>query len=485
MESSHRLELTHQLILSAAGEGIYGLDCDGNTTFVNDAAERILGWNRDDLLGKVLHDIHHHSHADGRHYPKEECPIYAALKDGEVHQVDHEVFWHSNGSCVPVEYTSTPIWENGKLVGAVVIFRDISERVQMEKRRKADFQEIQRLKDELEAERDFLRAELNSTSNFDTIIGESPALKRTLNQIDAVANTPAAVLLLGESGVGKEVVARAIHNNSDRNTKPLVKVNCASIPRDLFESEFFGHVKGAFTGAHKDRVGRMQLAHNGTLFLDEVGEIPIELQGKLLRALQEGEFERVGDDKTVYANVRIIAATNRNLQDDIDAGRFREDLYYRLSVFPINIPSLRERKSDIPLLAHYFLQKNCEEFGRPQLQLNKRHIKQLQDHTWPGNIRELRNVIERSVILSRSEKLFLDLPGSNPIAEDDPEDDSSDVESLILTDDQFQELEKANLLKALDISNWKLSGKGSASELLGIKPPTLAYRMNKLGINKK
>jgi transcriptional regulator with GAF, ATPase, and Fis domain len=298
-----------------------------------------------------------------------------------------------------------------------------------------------------------------------------------------VARTPANVLILGESGVGKEMVARAIHTQSERSQKPLVKVNCASIPKDLFESEFFGHVKGAFTGAHRDRTGRLQLADGGTLFLDEVGEIPLALQGKLLRALQESEFERVGDDRTIAVNVRVVAATNRNLADDVKSGRFREDLYYRLSVFPIEVPPLRERVDDIELLARHFLNIICRELGREPLRMTKRHLATLRAHHWPGNIRELRNVIERAVISSRGSRLRMDSALSEPGAPP-PTQTDSDGESEFLTDAEFRDLEKANLVAALQHADWQVWGAGGAAELLGIKPSTLTYRMKTFGIRK-
>ncbi len=411
-----RLQSLQQLILDAAGEGIYGIDKDGNTTFGNAAATEILGWRSADIVGKPAHDVHHHSHADGSPYPREDCPIYAAIRDGKVHREQDEVFWHTSGRPVPVEYTSTPILRDGELDGAVVVFRDISERKAREREREQAFAEIRALKEQLELERDYLRDELDVTIHFGEIVGESDALKRTLAQIEAVAATPATVLVLGESGVGKEMIARAIHSNSTRANKALVKVNCASIPKDLFESEFFGHVRGAFTGAHADRVGRLQTAAGGTLFLDEVGEIPLNLQGKLLRALQERQFERVGDDRTLDADVRIIAATNRDLETEVREGRFREDLYYRLSVFPLTVPPLRERLEDIVPLAQHFVALICRDLGRAPLHLGRRVTEALQQYDWPGNIRELRNVIERAIIMSKGDRLRLELvmPGSKP-----------------------------------------------------------------------
>lgn len=290
--------------------------------------------------------------------------------------------------------------------------------------------------------------------------------------------------MLGESGVGKELIARAIHANSDRAEQPLVKVNCASIPKDLFESEFFGHVKGSFTGAHRDRVGRMQLASKGTLFLNEVGEIPMALQGKLLRALQESEFERVGDERTIKVDVRIVAATNRNLADDVKQGLFREDLYYRLSVFPIEVPALRDRQADIAPLAQHFLNQFCQRLGRDKLRLNQRHVDRLRSHDWPGNIRELKNVIERALILSASKNLRLDLSMPNTDNSHIDVEKAVESEAEYLTENEFRALEKNNLIKALRKASGKISGKEGAAVLLGIKPSTLAYRMSVFGIEK-
>lgn len=485
-EAFSRLRTEYELILGAAGEGIYGLDKEGRATFANAASTRILGWHAKDILGTRVHDIHHHSHADGRPYPREACPIYAALQDGEVHRVDDEVFWRHDGTCVPVEYVSTPIMQEGEIQGAVIVFRDISERRAHERQREKAYEEITQLKEELEQERDYLRDEINITTHFGEIIGESGALQRTLAQIQAVADTPASVLILGESGVGKEMIARAIHNKSERGSGPLIKVNCASIPKDLFESEFFGHVKGAFTGATRDRIGRLQLANGGTLFLDEVGEIPLDLQGKLLRALQEREFERVGDERTVKVNVRIIAATNRDLAAEVKAGRFREDLYYRLSVFPIAVPPLRDRVADIPLLAQHFLTLNCRELGRHPLGLSTAQKKLLSQHDWPGNIRELKNVIERAVILTQGDRLRLDLAISGTSTRQEtatilPDDEGREF----LTDLDMRQMEKANMIKALRYANWKISGEDGAAAMLGLKPSTLTYRMRQFGITKQ
>ncbi len=375
--------------------------------------------------------------------------------------------------------------QDGKPNGAVVVFRDISRRKETERQREEAYEEINKLKEQLELERDYLRDEISTSVNFGEIIGESQALKRLLAQVEAVARTPVSVLILGESGVGKEMVARAIHTQSERADMALVKVNCASIPKDLFESEFFGHVRGAFTGAHQDRVGRLQLADGGTLFLDEVGEIPLSQQGKLLRALQEGEFERVGDEKTMKVDVRIVAATNRNLADEMKAGRFREDLFYRLSVFPVEVPPLRERSDDVAPLAIHFLERICLELGREPMRMTQSQVSVLTRQEWPGNIRELKNVIERAVISSRGNRLRLDLAlpdasAGTPTLTERSIGGSSDFMTIA----EFRELEKANIAAALRHADWKVWGRGGAADQLGMKPSTLTYQMKMFGIVK-
>lgn len=336
-----RIQQQNRLILGAVGEGIYGLDTRGQTTFINPAAERILGWSAIDMIGQDAHHLFHHSHSDGRAFEVNQCPIHASFSDGQVHRVDHEVFWHKSGEPIAVEYTSTPIFEMGRLVGAVVLFRDIRERQRTEARLRDALSEVEQLKTRLEMENQYLQEEINAHGNHHEIVGESPAVKHLLQQIDLVAATDANVLVTGESGTGKELVARAIHASSPRRDRPLIRVNCAAVPRELFESEFFGHLKGAFTGAVSNRVGRFELADGGTLFLDEVGEIPLELQSKLLRVLQDRQFEPVGDNRTRAVDVRVIAATNRDLRDMVARGAFREDLYFRLNVFPIRSVPLR------------------------------------------------------------------------------------------------------------------------------------------------
>ncbi len=345
------------------------------------------------------------------------------------------------------------------------------------------FEEIERLRGQLELERDYLREEVQQARAFGEIIGRSAPMQKVAEQIDLVAPTDASVLVVGESGTGKELVAREIHRRSRRAEQALVRVNCAAVPRELYESEFFGHVKGSFTGAVSDRVGRFELADGGTLFLDEVGEIPVELQSKLLRVLQEGTYERVGDPTTRTVDVRIVAATNVDFEERIATGRFRSDLYYRLNVFPVTVAPLRERQGDVGLLAEHFVERASRDLNRPAPRLTKRNVAELERYDWPGNVRELQNVIERAVITARNGRLQFDLPTSSAAASPVPIGDVGSSESF-LTESEFRRLERDNLVSVLRSAAWKVSGSGGAAELLGIKPTTLNSRMRKLEIRR-
>jgi len=358
-------------------------------------------------------------------------------------------------------------------------------RVSEEQARRA-FEEIEVLKSQLEMQNAYLEEEVVQAKAFGGLVGQSRALHNIVKQIDLVAPTEASALILGESGTGKELVAREIHHRSRRKDKPLVRVNCASIPKDLFESEFFGHTRGAFTGAVKDRAGRFEAAEGGTIFLDEIGEVPLDLQSKLLRVLQEKCYERVGEDRTRQADVRVIAATNHDLEQAVAAGRFREDLYYRLNVFPIQVPPLRERMEDVPLLAKQFIESSIKELGCPKPRLTRAAIAKLQNYHWPGNIRELRNVIERAIILSRGGALDFDLPvASSPAAAPRFTPQEADAtEPGILTEPEMQRRERDNLLAALRKTNWKIKGADGAAELLGVKPTTLKARIKKMGLKR-
>ena len=341
---------------------------------------------------------------------------------------------------------------------------------------------IELLKQQLEQENAYLRDEVSQIA-YGELVGNSPALQTVIRQIDLVAPTDASVLILGESGTGKELVAREVHQRSQRRDKPLIKVNCAAIPRELYESEFFGHSKGSFTGALRDRVGRFELADGGTLFLDEIGETPLDLQSKLLRVLQEGELERVGEDRTRRVDVRVIAATNRRLREESAAGRFRQDLYYRLSVFPIELPPLRDRIDDIPVLARHFLEKLSRQLGRTKLKLTQANVHQLLAYSWPGNIRELQHILERAAILATDNKIRLDFPQTDhkvpPIAV--PARRTGDGTKL-LTAEEIKKIERENICKALSATQGKIYGSNGAAELLGMKPTTLSSRIRALGI---
>jgi formate hydrogenlyase transcriptional activator len=336
-------------------------------------------------------------------------------------------------------------------------------------------QEVKELKNRLQEENTYLQEEIKLTHNFGEIITQSQVVKKVLEKVSQVAGTQATVLILGESGTGKELLARAVHQLSSRKNRPLVKVNCAALPANLIESELFGHEKGAFTGAIAKRIGRFELAHEGTIFLDEIGELPLELQAKLLRVLQEGEFERLGNAHTMKVNVRVIAATNRDLEKCIAEGTFREDLYYRLNVFPIQIPPLRERKEDIPVLIQYFCRKFETKIGKKISVIPKKVLDTLQDYYWPGNIRELENIIERAVIISSGKELELGdwLPRKN---------NSFPKETTLIS---LEECERNHIVAVLEKTNWKVSGEKGAAKILNLVPTTLESKMKKLGIRRK
>jgi hydrogenase-4 transcriptional activator len=375
---------------------------------------------------------------------------------------------------------------------------DISKRKQTEKenlKARGDLEiivaertrQIRLLKDRLQMENIILKQELAEAQTYGMIIGNSHQIKAVVSQIELVAPTDANVLIHGESGTGKELVAREIHKHSSRKDKQLIKVNCATIPKDLYESEFFGHVKGAYTGAVKDRIGRFEAANGGTIFLDEVGEIPLNLQSKLLRILQEGEYERLGEDNTRKVDIRLIAATNKDLIKEVKANRFRDDLFYRLNVFPIQIAPLRDRKDDIQLLATHFIKKLSKKINVPVPRLSKANVVDLQSYHWPGNVRELENAIERAIILNRSKNLSFAYLNENatPYA-NLPASGAPDITAGndILSAEDLKQFERQNTMRALKQSEWKIYGNDGAAKLLGIKPTTLIERMKRMRIQK-
>ncbi|PKG56208.1 MULTISPECIES: sigma-54-dependent Fis family transcriptional regulator [unclassified Shewanella] len=464
----------NQLILNAVSEGIYGFDLDGNAVFINPAAEKMTGWQTQELLGKNIHDCHHHSHNDGSHYPKEDCPIYNTLRDGTAREITHEVFWRKDGSSFPVHYTSTPVYKDGVLMGVVAIFRDISIQKQTEQSLRQALEQVQALSEKLSFENQYLQLELADRTGDVGISGESQQINQLIQQIKLVANTESTVLISGENGTGKELVARNLHRLSNRADKPLVSVNCAAFSTSLLESELFGHEKGAYTGATSRRKGRFELANNGTLFLDEVAELSLEAQSKLLRVIQEQEFERVGSSQTIKVDIRLITATHHDLLKRVEQGLFRMDLYYRLNVFPIVVPPLRSRLSDIPELVSHLIQELNRKLGKKISKVSQRGMQNLTKHSWPGNVRELQNVLEREMILSTGPVLEFGQLASEPQAKT-----STAATNAKQT---LAEIEKAHILKILKQSQWRISGPIGAAAILGMPPSTLRSRMLKLAI---
>jgi PAS domain S-box-containing protein len=460
-------------LVNSAMDAIIEIDRDFNVILMNPAAEKILGAVADQIIGQVFTN-------------------FIALNDREklenlIEQLDslpkgRQYLWipgglkarRSDGEEFSAEATLSR-FELHKETFYTLILRNVNERLEAEKKIRA-----------LKFEAEYLKEELKSLHNFEEIIGNSTALKQVLQQVEQVADTDASVLILGESGTGKELIAHAIHNNSQRHAKPLITVNCAAIPANLMESEFFGHEKGAFSGATKKRDGRFALADGGTIFLDEVGELPYDLQVKLLRVLQEGEFEPVGSSQTINVNVRVLAATNRDLDKSVHNGSFRVDLYYRLNVFPIEVPPLRDRGDDIILLAFYFANKFARRMGRSIEPLSAENINCLKAYNWPGNIRELQNVIERAAITNQNGRLNLDwaLPQTTQKPEAESNDPAEKGSKKIRTAKEMLNLERENLIFALKTSGWRVAGSNGAASLLGVPPSTLSSRMKALGIQR-
>jgi formate hydrogenlyase transcriptional activator len=362
---------------------------------------------------------------------------------------------------------------DGEFLGYIGSCLDITERKQAEEELRSAHEELNQLKNQLEAENIYLQHELQLGQSFGEIVGQSDALKYVLFKISQVAPTDSTVLITGDTGTGKELVARAIHEGSARKDRPLIKVNCAALSPSLIESELFGHEKGAFTGAGARKPGRFELADGGSIFLDEIGELPLELQVKLLRVIQEGEFDRLGGTKTIKVDVRIIAATNKNLKEEVEKGTFRQDLWYRLNVFPVTIPPLNQRKEDIPLLVDYFVAKWSKKFGKNITSVSANAMNTLQGHSWPGNVRELANVIERAVINSRGNVLQL-----VDRFEHASEERSSSAKSL-------EDMERDYIVRTLENTGWRIEGPYGAAKILGLNPSTLRTRMIKLQIQRR
>ena len=654
-EALQKSEERVRLILDSAAEGIFGCDPEGTCLFCNRAAVCLLGYDEPvELMGKNMHALEHHTHKDGTPFPIDECPIYVGFHENRGVYIDDDIFWKKDGTSFPVEYWSHPMVRDGKTVGAVITFFDITKRKKAEEElRKSEqrkrtlleinnaiinnltqealfvsayeairrvvsfdraafllyrpetktlkllsmdsdtesdffrlgkeydlqetrisawvldrqqavvrgdlekeqqspgdqrlvvegiqsycvvplvamgnsigtftvwsetknryseadaellqevanqvalaianmksYEEIAALKARLERENVYLQEEIRTVHNFEEIVGNDPTLLELLRRVDQVAPTDSSVLIYGETGTGKELIARAIHDRSARKNRPLVKVNCSAISAGLVESELFGHVKGAFTGAFERRIGRFELANGGTLFLDEVGELPLETQVKLLRVLQEREFEPVGSNRSVHVDVRIIAATNRNLQESISAGSFRSDLYYRLNVFPLEVPPLRERRSDIPQLAMFFLSRYSRNLGKRMEGISAAGTERLSRYSWPGNIRELQNVIERALILSPGPILQLETDLVSVSASEAVRDPAREVaEAAQPTEPSsalktLDEVERAHISAVLQQTHGVIEGANGAAKTLGMHPNTLRHRMEKLGIKR-
>ncbi|MEN8262878.1 MAG: sigma 54-interacting transcriptional regulator [Nitrospirota bacterium] len=454
-------------IFRAVNDGIFIVDPEESRIVdVNDRAVEMLGYEREEMIGMKVEKIH----------PKEMDEIKKTLMEvirGNPVVTDEFSCLRKDNHPLPADMSFSRVELNGKTF-IMAMVRDITERKLSEKKLRNALARIEELKNQLEAENIYLQEEIKVHHNFEEIISQGNALKKVLQKVEQVASTDASVLVLGETGTGKELLARAVHNISDRNERPLVKVNCAAIPVNLVESELFGHEKGAFTGALSRKIGRFELANRGTIFLDEIGDLSLDLQSKLLRVLQEGEFERLGNPHVIKVDVRVIAATHRNLEKAIEDGEFREDLYYRLNVFPIEIPPLRERKDDIPLLVKHFVNKYSGKTGKKINVIPQKIIDALVAYNWPGNIRELENIVERAVIISRGNQLEL----GDWLARKQHTLSASHAVSL-------EDVERAHINEVLEMTGWRVSGENGAAKILGLKPTTLEARMNKLGIKRK
>lgn len=461
----HSSKLSH-FTVQKAGDAIFWMDKNGSIKHVNQAACDRMGYSYEEMTQLTILDLNHAFTLDKLH------EFWSTMEKTGNH-VAESVHTTRSGKGIPVEINANFIEFEGEWYACSIV-RDITERKRKEAALRGALLEIRELKERLEAENNYLQDEISTTNSFGEIISQSPSFHEILQQVEQVADTGSTVLITGESGTGKELIARALHQLSNRADRPMIKVNCATLPSNLIESELFGHEKGAFTGAFQRKIGRFELADKGTLFLDEIGEMPIELQSKLLRALQEGEFERLGGASTIKVDVRIVAATNRKLEKEVKEGNFREDLYYRLNVFPIHCLPLRERKEDIPLLVRHFCKKFEPRIGKTIDNIPQKVLKQLTDYDFPGNIRELENIIERAVIVSKKGKLQIGnwLPKKKLKIDD---------EENILT---LDELQKKHITEVLRKTKWRVSGEQGAAVLLGLKPTTLESRMKKLGIER-
>jgi len=460
-------EERYLLALAGSTDGLWDWDLLTDTVFYSDRFREILGYLPAELPGTVdsFRNLLH---------PEDAEPIWAAIKHHLQERGPYKVEYRlrtKSGKYLWFLARGQAIWDTGgQAIRMSGWIQDITERKQAELNLAEALSEIKVLKEKLEVEREYLQEEIKLEYNYENIIGQSDGLNYVLYKVEQIAPSDTTVLVLGETGTGKELVARAIHGLSPRKGRVLVKVNCATLPSNLIESELFGHEKGAFTGAYARQLGRFEVANGATLFLDEIGELPLELQPKLLRVIQDGEFERLGSSDTIKVDVRIIAATNRNLEEEVRKGRFREDLWYRLSIFPITVPPLRERMEDIALLVDFFVGKISKRLGKSIESIPTSVMNTLQEYQWFGNIRELENVLERAVINSSGPKLRLvdELKKRHP--------------DITKTKKTLAEVERDHIVQVLEQTNWKVSGENGAAEILGLNRSTLRARIRKLGI---
>ena len=455
-------------VAEVANDFIWEADAEGLYTYTSPSVQKILGYAPEELVGRL--------HFYDLFAPETKAALQAAAFEVFACKQTFRDFININvskdGRLVHLETSGIPLLdEAGNLVGYRGADTDVTERKESEEKLRQAYDEVRRLRDQLQQENVYLRGEVEGLYGHGRLVGQSRALKHVLAQAHQVAPTDSTVLLLGETGTGKELIATAIHDLSPRREKTMVRVNCAAIPASLLESELFGREKGAYTGALSKQVGRFEMADGSTLFLDEIGDLPPEVQVKLLRVLQEKQIERLGSSKTIQVDVRIITATNRDLDKAVREGKFREDLYYRLNVFPITLPPLRERREDIAVLVSAFVEEFATRFGKNIESIDKRSMDALLRYHWPGNVRELRNVIERAMIVAQGPRLWIEPPGGTT---------SAATRSLTM-----QEAEHQHIRSILDMTGWRVRGKSGAAEILGLKPSTLESRMAKLGIRRQ
>ncbi|MDO9109660.1 MAG: sigma 54-interacting transcriptional regulator, partial [Desulfatirhabdiaceae bacterium] len=459
----------YAVAIAGSSDGIWDWDILSNIVFYSDRFKEILGYASEEFSDTVdvFRSLLHPEDADN---------VWEAVESHLKERVPYNIEYRMKTKAGEYRWLlarGQAIWDdNGNATRMAGSLQDITERMEAVQNLQNALLEIKDLKNRLETEKSYLQEEIKLENNQENIIGQSDGLKYVLYKAEQIAVSDTTVLVLGETGTGKELVARAIHGFSPRKNRALIKVNCAALPPNLIESELFGHEKGAFTGSDSRHLGRFEVANGATLFLDEIGELPLELQPKLLRVLQDGEFERLGSSRTIKVNVRIVAATNRNLEKEVRKGHFREDLWYRLNVFPITMPPLRDRMEDIPLLVNFYIKKISKRMGKTIEMIPAGVMNELQNYNWPGNVRELENVLERAVINSSGPKLRLADELKKP------------SKGLRVSKKTLDEVERDYIVQTLEQTHWKIGGKNSASEILGLDRSTLRGRMRKLGIQK-